>query len=308
METTPTKPPGKYPIRVVSRLTGIPIDTLRAWERRYGAVEPARDDRGRVYDDVDLQKLKLLRRLVERGHAIGRIANLGEPELGKLLEAGLEPRDRDGKADAVDLNGLLDAVDRYDLVAMDRKLGKLGAVLSSREMVHDVVLPFMREVGKGWQEGRFTVAQEHMVSGAMRNLLGSLLRVQAPRDGRAGLVFATPPGERHELGITAAAMLAAAGGLGVVYLGADLPVADVVEAVRRTGARAVVMALTRLDLGPAAVESVRTVTGSVPAGVEVYVGGAGAESRPAEMGHAGATLLRNFDALEQAYRALGGRF
>ena len=308
MEASPSKTSGRYPIRVVSRLTGIPIDTLRAWERRYGAVEPARDDRGRVYDDVDLQKLKLLRRLVERGHAIGRIANLGEPELGKLLEAGLEPRDRDGKADAVDLQGLLDAVDRYDLVSMDRKLGKLCAVLSSREIVHEVVLPFMREVGKGWQEGRFTVAQEHMVSGAMRNLLGSLLRVQSPRDGRAGLIFATPPGERHELGITAAAMLAAAGGLGVVYLGADLPCADVVEAVRRTGGRAVVMALTRLDLGPSAVESVRSVVDGVPAGVEVFVGGAAAEARPAEVAHAGATLLRNFDALEQAYRALGGRF
>jgi DNA-binding transcriptional MerR regulator/methylmalonyl-CoA mutase cobalamin-binding subunit len=308
MDAAPEKPRGKYPIRVVARLTGIPIDTLRAWERRYGAVEPARDERGRLYDDVDLQKLKLLRRLVERGHAIGRIANLGEPELGKLLEAGLEPADRDGTADAVDLRGLLEAVDRYDLASVDRKLGKLSAVLSSREMVHEVVLPFMREVGKGWQEGRFTVAQEHMVSASLRNLLGSLVRVQAPRDGRAGLVFATPPGERHELGVTAAAMLAAAGGLGVVYLGSDLPTDDVVEAVRRTGARAVVLGLTRLELGPPAVEAVRRVVDGVPGGVEVYVGGAAAEARPEEVGHAGATLIRDFDALELAYRALGARF
>ena len=308
MEREPEKPAGKYPIRVVARLTGIPIDTLRAWERRYGAVEPARDDRGRLYDDVDLQKLKLLRRLVERGHAIGRIANLGEPELGKLLEAGLEPAQRDGKADAVDLRGMLEAVDHYDLVSVDRKLGKLTAVLSSREMVHDVVLPFMREVGKGWQDGRFTVAQEHMVSASLRNLLGSLVRVQAPRDGRAGLVFATPPGDRHELGITAAAMLAAAGGLGVVYLGPDLPAADVVEAVRRTGARAVVLALTRIEPGPSAMEAVRAVVDGVPSGVEVFVGGAAAEARPDEVGKAGATLLRDFDALERAYRALGGRY
>jgi len=308
METVSAKAPGKYPIRVVARLTGIPIDTLRAWERRYGAVEPGRDDRGRLYDDVDLQKLKLLRRLVERGHAIGRIANLGEPELGKLLEAGLEPSDRGRKADAVDLKGLLDAVDRYDLQSVDRKLGKLSAVLSSREMVHEVVLPFMREVGKGWQEGRFTVAQEHMVSGSLRNLLGSLVRLQAPRDSRTGLVFATPPGERHELGITAAAMLAAAGGLGVVYLGSDLPTADVVEAVRRTGARAVVMGLTRLEGGSSAVQAVKAVVDGVPAGVEVFVGGAAAEARPDEVRHAGATLVPTFEGLELVYRALGGRF
>jgi DNA-binding transcriptional MerR regulator/methylmalonyl-CoA mutase cobalamin-binding subunit len=308
MDPAPARPSGKYPIRVVARLTGIPIDTLRAWERRYGAVEPVRDDRGRLYDDVHLQKLKLLRRLVERGHAIGRIANLGEPELGKLLEAGLEPSDRDGKADAVDLRGLLDAVDRYDLAAVDRKLGKLSAVLASREMVHEVVLPFLREVGKGWQEGRFTVAQEHMVSASLRGLLGSLIRVQAPRESRTALIFATPPGERHELGLAAAAMLAAAGGLGVFYLGADLPTADVVEAARRTGARAVVLAMTRLELGPSSVNSVRAVVDGVPAGVEVYVGGAAAEARPEEVAHAGATLLQTVDALEHAYRALGGRF
>jgi len=308
MDPAPERPPGRYPIRVVARLTGIPIDTLRAWERRYGAVEPARDERGRLYDDVDLQKLKLLRRLVERGHAIGRIATLGEPELGRLLEAGLEPRDRDGKADAVDLGGLLEAVERYDLPSVDRKLGKLSAVLSSREMVHEVVLPFMREVGLGWQQGRFTVAQEHMVSGALRSLLGSLVRVQAPREGRHGLVFATPPGERHELGITAAAMLAAAGGLGVTYLGADLPVGDVIEATRRTGARAVVIGLTRSVGVPEAVEAVRAVVDGVPRGVEVFVGGAAAEAQPDAIRHAGATLLKDFEALENAYRGLGGRF
>ena len=308
MERESEKPAGKYPIRVVARLTGIPIDTLRAWERRYGAVEPARDDRGRLYDDVDLQKLKLLRRLVERGHAIGRIANLGEPELGKLLEAGLDPADRDGRADAVDLRGMLESVDHYDLVSVDRKLGKLTAVLSSREMVHDVVLPFMREVGKGWLDGRFTVAQEHMVSASLRSLLGSLVRVQAPRDGRAGLVFATPPGERHELGITAAAMLAAAGGLGVVYLGPDLPAADVIEAVRRTGARAVVLALTRIEPCPWRWKRCARWSRECRVASRSSWAVRPPRRRPDEVGNAGATLLRDFEALERAYRALGGRY
>jgi DNA-binding transcriptional MerR regulator/methylmalonyl-CoA mutase cobalamin-binding subunit len=308
METQTTGTPGKYPIRVVSRLTGIPIDTLRAWERRYGAVEPARDDRGRLYDDVALQKLKLLRRLVERGHAIGRIARMEEPELSRLLEAGLDQADRQGQADAVDLRGLLDALDRYDLPAVERKLGKLAAVLSSRELVHEVVLPFMREVGEGWHGGRYTVAQEHMATAAIRNLLGALIRVQLPRDGRAGLVFATLPGERHELGIAAAAMLAAAGGLGVVYLGADLPIADVAEAVLRTGSRGVVLAVTGSESRTASVEGLRQLSQAVPRGVEVYVGGPVVREWGDELRHAGATPLRDFDALEQAYRALGARY
>jgi methanogenic corrinoid protein MtbC1 len=308
METQTQRGPGKYPIRVVARLTGIPIDTLRAWERRYGAVEPVRDDRGRLYDDVDLQKLKLLRRLVERGHAIGRIARMEEPELSRLLEAGLDQSERDGKADAVDLRALLEALDRYDLPSMERKLGKLAAVLSSRELVHEVVLPFMREVGQGWHDGRYSVAQEHMATAAIRNLLGALVRVQLPRDGRAGLVFATTPGERHELGIAAAAMLAAAGGLGVVYLGADLPVADVVEAARRTGARGVVVAVTGAEGEAASLDALREIVKGLPRGVEVYVGGATVRERSDEIRHAGATPLRDFDALEHAFRALGARY
>lgn len=308
MEPSIERGPGKYPIRVVARLTGIPIDTLRAWERRYGAVEPSRDDRGRLYDDVDLQKLKLLRRLVERGHAIGRIARMEEPELSRLLEAGLEQSDRDGKADAVDLRALLEALDRYDLPAVERKLGKLAAVLSTRELVHEVVLPFMRDVGQGWHDGRYSVAQEHMATAAIRNLLGALLRVQLPRDGRAGLVFATPPGERHELGVVAAAMLAAAGGLGVVYLGADLPVSDVVEAARRTGARGVVVALGGGEADAAGTDALRELAKGLPRGVELYVGGSVVRERADEIRHAGATPLRDFDALEHAYRALGARY
>jgi methanogenic corrinoid protein MtbC1 len=307
MDASAQRGPGKYPIRVVARLTGIPIDTLRAWERRYGAVEPGRDDRGRLYAEPDVQKLKLLRRLVERGHAIGRIANMGEVELSQLLEAGLEPADRDGKADAIDLRAMLEAIDRYDLGAADRALGKLAAVLSARELVHQVVLPLMREVGEAWHRGQFTVGQEHIATAAARNLLGSLIRVQSPRDGRAGLVFATPPGERHELGIMAAAMLAAVAGLGVVYLGADLPLEDVVEAARRTGARAVILGMTVSRDGIAPEEIARAVAQALPRGVEVYAGGQATDGRSEAFRSAGVVTLRDFDALEGAYRGMGGR-
>jgi methanogenic corrinoid protein MtbC1 len=306
MDASADRGPGKYPIRVVARLTGIPIDTLRAWERRYGAVEPGRDDRGRLYAEPDVQKLKLLRRLVERGHAIGRIANMGDAELSRLLEAGLEPRDRDGKADQIDLRALFEAIDRYDMAALDRQVGKLAAVLSARELVYQVVLPLMREVGDAWERGQFTVAQEHLATGAMRNLLGSLVRVQAPRDGRAGVVFATPAGERHEIGILAAAMLGATAGLGVIYLGADLPHADVVEAVRRTGARVVVLGMTVTgDVPPEQVAG--TIAQALPRGVDILVGGAATNGRVEPLRDAGVTVLRDFEALENAYRGMGAR-
>src|SRR3954451_2185665 len=70
-----------YPIRAVSRMTGLSLDTLRAWERRYEAVVPARNDRGRVYSEADVARLKRLDELVKHGHAIGTTAASSDAEL-----------------------------------------------------------------------------------------------------------------------------------------------------------------------------------------------------------------------------------
>jgi len=80
----PRDTPAHYPIRAVSRLTGVAIDTLRAWERRHRAVTPMRDDRGRMYTDADIARLRLLRGAVEQGHSIGRLAGLTDAELRRL--------------------------------------------------------------------------------------------------------------------------------------------------------------------------------------------------------------------------------
>ena len=84
-------PSAHYPIRAVSKLTGIAIDTLRAWERRHGAVTPIRDERGRMYTDADVVRLRLLKDAVEHGHSIGRLAGLGDEELRHLADATRGP-------------------------------------------------------------------------------------------------------------------------------------------------------------------------------------------------------------------------
>ena len=65
-----------YPIRAVAKLSGVPMDTIRAWERRYGAVTPQRSARGRMYSEKEVQRLVLLRDAVARGHAIGQVADV----------------------------------------------------------------------------------------------------------------------------------------------------------------------------------------------------------------------------------------
>ena len=94
-----------YPIRAVSKLTGIAIDTLRAWERRHGAVTPIRDDRGRMYTDADVARLRLLKGAVEHGHSIGRLAGLGDEELRQLADTARASRRTCGGSDATGAAG-----------------------------------------------------------------------------------------------------------------------------------------------------------------------------------------------------------
>ena len=83
--------PSQYPIRAVSKITGISLDTLRAWERRYHAVTPERDERGRIYTEADVQRLLLLQAALGRGYAIGQVANMPDDELQALTRISQSP-------------------------------------------------------------------------------------------------------------------------------------------------------------------------------------------------------------------------
>lgn len=294
--------PLRYPIRAVSKLTGIPVDTLRAWERRYRVVVPDRDDRGRLYSDGDVERLRLLRRAVDAGHAIGRVAPLSADELrGLLVEAPASLPTGPG----VDLAGLQDAVDRFDGPAFRRELSRLAAVLPVRALCREVALPLLHRVGEAWHAGRLDIAREHMVSAEIRSLLGALARLHDVRHGVGDLVFATPAGELHEIGTLAAAVVAADAGLGALFLGANLPAREVVSAAARAGAPAVVLGWTggRLERGPDPRAAIAEIGRELPRGVELWVGGRGA--RDAERATGGrAMALESFDAYERALSRL----
>ena len=227
----PRRTPAHYPIRAVSRLTGLGIDTLRAWERRHSAVTPVRDDRGRMYTDADIARLRLLRGAVEHGHSIGRLAGLTDAELRHLATmAGtstgptLDPLRRT----SLDTTALASALQKYDAAGIDQQIGRLAAVLPPLELLRDVLMPVLAQVGDDWRRGSARIAQEHLMSSTMRSILGAFLRLYARPKVSTRLLFATLAGERHEIGTLGAAMLAASSGLGVAYLGPDLPARDIV--------------------------------------------------------------------------------
>lgn len=301
--------PLRYPIRAVSKLTGISVDTLRAWERRYAVVEPERDERGRLYSEADVERLKLLRQLVEQGHAIGRVAALTSDELRALQTRGPDEVPYDGPAPAVatDLAALVAAVDRFDAPSLRRELSRLAAILPARTLARDVALPLLQHVGEGWHEGRYTVAQEHLVTAELRSLIGALARLHAVPDGAPRLMLATPPGEQHEMGTLVAALVASGSGFQTFYLGPGLPPAEVVNAARRVAPRAVVLGYTGVESAPEGLAALAEVARSLPAAVECWVGGAGVDQAARTLPAERVLLLGDLDAYERHLGRLRGR-
>lgn len=294
--------PPRFPIRAVSKLTRIPVDTLRAWERRYGVVEPERDERGRVYSEADVERLRLLRCAVDAGHAIGRVAPLSPEDLRALLAETAAPPLIAGESQ--DLSVLLDAVQRFDAGSFRRELSRLAAVLPLPTLCREVALPLLYLVGEAWHAGKLGIAQEHMASAEIRSLLGALARLHQVRRRRPTLVFATPPGELHEIGTLAAAAVAADAGLGVVYLGTNVPAEDVVLATARLGATVVVLGWTGARDGTAESRAAfGRIARDLAPPVELWIGGRG--SKDASRATAGRALaLESFEEYERALARL----
>jgi MerR family transcriptional regulator, light-induced transcriptional regulator len=300
--------PGRYPIRAVSRLTGLGIDTLRAWERRHHAVTPSRDDRGRIYTDADVDRLRLLRDVVARGHSIGRVARLDRDSLRGLADGPPEPAVASSgappRAIALDLDRLMAAIETFDAITLDATLSRAAALLDPAELMDAVLIPLLVRVGDDWHAGRGTIAHEHFLSTAVRSVLGSVLRTQR-RDASAGrLLFATPSGEPHEFGTLGAALLAAGGGAGVLYLGADLPADEIVSSAAAASVDAVVLGVTSIGRAEVAT-ALRGVARRLPPDVELWIGGPAAAGAGAVVG-ARAILLPTYRDFERQIARLRG--
>jgi MerR family transcriptional regulator, light-induced transcriptional regulator len=270
--------PVQYPIRAASKLTGLPVDTLRAWERRYQAVNPSRAGRGRLYSEADIRRLLLLRHAVDGGHAIGQVASLSDDALEELhLTATTAQKarpDADGGVFQA-LEPILKAIQAYDYAATNEELGRLALLLTPRELVHKVALPLMRLAGENWEKGRFQIAHEHLLSACVRNLLGGLVRRQETRNGHPGILVTTPAGELHEFGILAAAMIAVAHQFQVAYLGTNLPATEILFAARNLAPRAVVLGVMEMNATPVVRAEVERLGRELPNGVELWIGGSG---------------------------------
>ncbi len=261
---------GLYRVAMAAELAGLSPHTLRVWERRHGPFATGRSRGGnRLYGDGDVERLALLKKLTDAGHAIGAVAALARGELDRLaashlVDAGL-PAATVARAA---LRTLIDAALALDARALDQIFSRAVLALSPRELIELVVSPLLLEVGCAWADGRLLTVHEHAVTAVIRNQLGALLRSFQPAAGAVAVVAATPEGDLHELGALGAAVLAASAGHRTLYLGASVPTADLVSAVRASSAAVVLLSCVM-----PAQRQLRALRAALPAGVVLLAGG-----------------------------------
>ena len=268
-----------YTIKRVSEMVGVPVATLRAWQRRYRVVNPERSDSGyRLYGPDDIAVLQRMQALVASGWSPKEAAAAAASKESDLER---EPADRQGRQQLRSRSARRAGTEPVDLVAaaaaldpaaVTRLLDEHFAMGSFEQVVDGWLMPELARLGRAWAEGELTVAGEHLAAAAIQRRLSAAFDAAAVLDsGRSPLVLSgLPAGSRHELGILAFAAAARRQGLAVVHLGPDLPLQDWLIAAERHQPDAVVIAApTRNDVASA----LQIVEGLTSRRVLVAIGG-----------------------------------
>lgn len=271
----------RHPIRVVSKRTGLTPALLRAWEKRYGVVTPARTEGGqRLYSDDDVHHLSLLQRVVEEGRSISQVAPLSVEELEGLARE--DEAERAGSPipeplQAISVGGILEQAERavsgMEPAALERILTRGAMALQMPTLIDDVLHPLLEGIGSSWERGALGPAHEHVASVVIRRFLGWLLGTVNVGEGAPVLVTATPAGERHELGALLAAISGAAEGWRAVFLGPDLPAYEIVAAALRLEAEVVALSLVDSAQVENALAEVLDLRERLPSSIRLVVGG-----------------------------------
>lgn len=274
-EVSDVDKPGPLPIRAVVALTGLNPDTIRAWERRYRAIEPARSNGGtRQFSEEDVTRLICLKELRERGYALPTLAQLSTSELTTMRHSH-KPAAASAPSTQPPLTSehqaYLAAIEELDVGAALSKLREMSDELGNLQLILGVAIPIMWEVGRRWSEGTLGTAPEHLVRAQLKSLLTSRLEQIPTTAGAKRLLFTTPAGQLHEFGILAGSVLAKEAGFDVLYLGPDLPTEDIIWSAARSNADILVLSVVR-RMSEDGMKQMERLVDTVSPSVPVWIG------------------------------------
>ncbi len=293
---------GAHSIRVAGYLSGIPVETLRIWERRYGFPKPVRQDTGRrLYSDEDVRRLQSVARAVQAGFRPGEVIGKSPEALARLVQAN-----HDTVAPAAvpgpllsDSAGLIRALVSGDVEGLQRQLRQRAEALGAKAFVTELAQPLAVKLGSLWAEGELAIHQEHLGSECLSTQLRILLAQFQGATPRPLILLANLPGEPHRLPLELVAVYLAASRATPHLLGLQTPPVELAAAAKALHANAVGLTVTAppTDDGPKML--LRELRRLLPKKTTLWVGGAFASS----VAPVGATVITSWAALDAALGA-----
>jgi DNA-binding transcriptional MerR regulator/methylmalonyl-CoA mutase cobalamin-binding subunit len=263
-------------IAAVERDTGLTKDTLRVWERRYGFPQPDRDAFGqRAYTPQDVDKLRVIRRLLDAGHRPGRIVAMPLAQLRALSQTDASAPGQVAADDpaAPDLERYLELVRSHRIDDLRRALSTAALQLGIERFVVDLCAPLNRSVGDRWARGELEIFEEHLYTESMQVVLRSAIgSIPAPGE-HPRVLLTTVPNETHGLGLLMAEALLALDGCRCISLGTQTPIGDVVRAVAAQRAEIVALSFSASLSPNLVVDGLAELRARLPAQVEIWAGG-----------------------------------
>lgn len=293
-----------HPIQVVARSTGLSADVIRAWERRYRAVEPHRTDTNRrLYTDRDVERLMLMSRAIASGRRIGDVANLSLDELMELL--GVDRPDQEQKPVTIPeripvqdhFDACLAAVRQLDPLRLETALGNAAAAVSVPRLLDEIVTALMMHIGEQWRSGSLRPCHEHMTTAVLRSFLGEMALSRNMTGTGPVLVVTTPVGQYHELGALMVAVVAASGGWQPLYLGPNTPNDEITFAAVAKAALAVALSISHPADDPRLADRLRKLRRQLPQNIPLLAGGAAAPGYQQALDEIGARQPQGLDGL-----------
>lgn len=261
-------------IAQVSDEVGIAKDLLRMWERRYGFPKPQRDENGdRVFCDNQFSKLCLIKRLMEMGYRPGNLMLSSADELEKLVQATVVSKKCSSWSELINLlkNNTVSEIECF-FRAKIHNLGVENFLLQDLPKFHEIV-------GSAWVAGEISVDEEHLYSEVIETLLREQIRLNSVSTHSVRVLMTTLPGELHRLGLLAAHLYLKLHGAEVIYLGAELPVKDILSALQRHKVDVLALSVSINYKPKLAQKHIQTLVKSLTMGgapkIEIWCGGHG---------------------------------
>lgn len=277
-------------------MTGLSSHLIRAWEKRYNAIQPGRSvSEHRFYSDEDVSRLNLLKNAVRTGYRISEIADKTNQQLSELISnaGGTKEISEIGHF----LKRALEEIENFNPSGLENILFEASIKLSQENVIHGLIIPLIHEIGDRWHKGIFSIAQEHLSTPVLISFLHYLKGIYKVPHTAPLLLTCTPRGQFHELGALIVSIMAASAGWQVIHLGTNLPAFEIAATADFSKAKIICLSIVYPYDDPELKKELRLLGNTLNRKIKITAGGSAAASYKEELDKSGIRLISDFREL-----------